>query len=134
MCKRKNNLKYNIFERLCATYKFGVAGFGVGAAVVLYLDGNLLPAVFTQPLIAEILIPCLRDNSVGDISSSVTCATMAFLSSFEKSLAFLSGLLTGIVEDVIGLLSSLLEGSVVLFLSMISFSDLASSIFCGGGS
>ena len=126
MCKRKNNLKYNIFERLCATYKFGVAGFGVGVAVaiVLYLDGNLLPAVFTQPLIAEILIPCLRDNSVGDISSSVTCATMAFLSSFEKSLAVLLGLLTGIVEDVIGLLSTLLEGSVVLFLSMISFFHL----------
>ena len=55
-------------------------GFCAGAsAVVLYLDGNFLPAVFTQPLMAETLIPCFSANSVGDINSSVTCATMAFL-------------------------------------------------------
>ena len=83
-----------IFE---STYMFGVAGFGAGAAVVLYLDGNFLPAVFTQPLMAATLMPCLCASSVGDINSSVTCATMASLSSFEKSLAVLLVLLTGIV-------------------------------------
>ena len=55
----------------------------------LYLDGNFLPAVFTQPLMAEMLTPCICDNSVGNINSSVTFATIASLSFFEKSLAVL---------------------------------------------
>ena len=42
----------------------------------LYLEGKFLPAAFTHFLMAEILTPgCLCDNSVGDINSSVTCAT-----------------------------------------------------------
>ena len=38
---------------------------------------------------AEILTPCICDNSVGDINSSVTFAIIAYLSFFEKSLAVL---------------------------------------------